>query len=152
MASVPRPVPSTATTPSFVSPFHPPPGFADLTSDVAAHEDSGSWHTYTRSDRLWRLKVPVPQALHMFVTAVSEFEKSQVRRNAGLTDLIQRHMHPDDFLTMLTAMVDPDDPFDDADMIGLMRAVVTTGSARPFARSPRSRSRRRTTGGRSGRN
>ncbi len=124
--------------PAFVSPHKPPPSYTDIESDDAGTDID--YHLIEFAGATWRSRIPAPQAIRMFSVAMSQFRvATPEQRNRSLSELIVRYLHPEDFATMLGKMVDPEDPFGNSELMGLMRKIMTTGTARPFGRQRRSR-------------
>lgn len=113
---------------NFQSPFQPPSSKIDFSADVAAL-DPNAWHVVMVADTAWRVKVPSPSALELLADMASA---SGARRVKVLNGYLAAHLHPDDLVTMVMRMADPDDTFTSDDYISLYRAAVTVGTARPF--------------------
>lgn len=124
------------------SPFPPPPGDTDL----AAQSDPGRWHDFTVAGIALRGRVPAPTALHVLTTATSPHVRGEIQND--MTWLFLRdHLHPDSLDAVQYALVDPDSGWTIARLGEVIRGIATLGTARPSGPSPRSRRRRRTTGG-----
>lgn len=119
-----------ADGPKFVSPYQPPPSGLDLRADVS-QLDPMAWKPVMAGGSAWRIRMAAPHALADLADSMTGKGDVQVQAQ---NRFVQEHMHPDDFLTLLLRLADPDDPTNMSTFEAVVRAIATNGTARPFLR------------------
>lgn len=140
--SVPHPGTSGANGPTFISPFQPPPSTTDFYSDTVAMDPQG-WHVEHIGGSFWRTRMPTPSAIGLLNEIMDRKGGSQVQ---SMNMFLAVHLHPDDLVTMVLRMIDPDDGFGTDEYQQIYRMVATIGTARPFSQSSASPAPPPTTG------
>lgn len=115
----------------FVSPFQPPASGPDFDGDMVLL-DPNAYTVIHVGDYFWRVKVPGPAALRAVAAVADAKGGEQIQ---AINAFLQAHLHPVDFPLVLRRLLDPDDPFTEAQYMDLYRQAVTVGTARPFQRS-----------------
>jgi hypothetical protein len=129
--SVPHPGVNGAdkNTPTFISPYQPPPSYDDFAADI----DPTGWKRVEVAGFPFRVKTPQPQAIDVLSFAWSKHARSDKIAHQSLIDFVARYTHPEDLAEVLGIMADPDDArFEVEQFHELVKQIATVGTARPF--------------------
>jgi hypothetical protein len=126
-------------------PFTPPDGHADLEAQThsalrRSPARTDPWVDVEVMGETYRVRPPLPTALHAFEAAISPHQHTSRIRADMTARFVRQHMEAASYEKLIVRMIDPDHAGTMTGVISeLLSTISTLGTARPFVPSRRSR-------------